>query len=116
MNVSFNDFGAKVPDKDRYERGVDYLWHEFDLEFEDAFYLIKSLKNNRSSVMICAPSAVVDFYIFDDELNVQIDGDGFWHGSNLDLDTAREILRVAVEGCEHFGERIPGTNLEWDVY
>ena len=116
MNVSFKDFGANVPDKDRYERGVDYLWHEFDLEFEDAFYLVRQLKNNRSSVMICTPSAVVDFYIFNDELNVQIDADGFWHASNLGLDTAKEILKVAFEGCEHFGEYIPGTNLNWDVY
>jgi hypothetical protein len=116
MNVSLKDFGANVSDKDHYERGVDYLWHEFELGLEDAFYLVRSLKNNRSSVTICAPSAIVDFYIFDDELNVQIDGDGFWHGSNLDLDTAKEILRVAVAGCEHFGEHMPGTNREWDVY
>ena len=116
MNVSLKDFGANVPDKARYERGVDYLWHEFDLGFEDAFYLVKQLKNNRSSVTICAPSAIVDFYIFDDELNVQIDADGFWHASNLDLDTAKAILRAAFEGCEHFGEQIPGTNLTWDVY
>lgn len=116
MNISFKDFGANVPDKDRYERGVDYLCHEFDLEFEDAFYLVKHLKNNRSSVTLYAPSAVVDYYIFDDALNVQIDGDGFWHASNLDLDTAKGILRVAFEGCEHFGEQIPGTTRAWDVY
>ena len=33
MYVSFKDFGANVPQKDRHERGVDYLWHEFDLGF-----------------------------------------------------------------------------------
>ena len=116
MNVSLKDFGANVPDKGCYERGIDYPWHEFDLEFEDAFYLVKHLKNNHSSVAICAPSAIVDFYIFNDELNVQIDGDGFWHASNLDMDTAKEILRIASEGCEQFGEVIPGTNHDWDVY
>lgn len=116
MNVSLKDFGAHVPDKDRYERGVDYLLHEFDLGFEDAFYLVKCLKNNRSSVTVCAPAAVVDFYVFSGELNVQIDGDRFWHGSKLDLDTAREILRVAAEGCGDFGERMPGMGLAWDVY
>ena len=116
MNISLKDFGANVPGKDRYERGVDYLWHEFDLDFEDAFYLVKQLKNNRSSVIVHAPSAVVDFYVFNDELNVQIDGDGFWHESNIDLEVAREILRVAWEGCEHFGSQIPGTNREWDAY
>jgi len=116
MNVSFKDFGANVPDKEHYECGVDYLWHEFNLEFGDAFYLVEKLKNNRSSVMVSAPSAFVDFYIFDDALHVQIDADGFWHESNLDLQVAKEILRVAWEGCEHFGSQIPGTNREWDAY
>lgn len=116
MNISFQDFGVNVPEKDRYERGVDYLLHEFDLEFEDALYLVKQLRNNRSSVTIYAPSAIVDFYIFDNELNVQIDGDGFWHASNLDPDTAEQIMRVAFDGCEHFGEHIPSTNRNWDVY
>ncbi|MGH9943864.1 MAG: hypothetical protein ACRD9R_16085 [Pyrinomonadaceae bacterium] len=116
MNVSFEDFGANVPEKDRYERGVDYLLHEFDLGLEDAFYLVKNLKNNHSSVTIYAPSAIVMFYISSGQLYVQIDGDGFWHGSDFDMDTAKEILSAAVDGCEHFGERIPGTSREWDVY
>jgi hypothetical protein len=118
MNISFDDYGSNVPRKERYERGIDYLSHEFDLGFEDAFYLVSHLKNNRSSVSICAPAAIVEFYVFDNELNVQIDGygSGFWHASNLDLPTAREILRVASDGCEDFGARIHGTNREWDVY
>lgn len=119
MNVTFDDYGPNVPDKERYEHGVDYLSHEFDLGFEDAFYLVSQLKNNRSSVQIGAPMASVLFYIFDNLLHVQIDGcgdPGFWHGSNLDLPTAREILRVATDGCEDFGMHIPGTDREWDVY
>lgn len=48
MNVSLMDFGANVPEKKRSQQGVDYLHHEFDLEFEDAFYLVEHLKNNRS--------------------------------------------------------------------
>lgn len=116
MNVGFQDFSPNIPDKDRYENGVDYLWHDFDLEFEDAFYLIKQLKNNRSSVVIYSFSAVVDFYIFDDALHVQIDGDGFWHASDFDLEIAREILRVTYEGYADFGTHIPGTCREWDAY
>ena len=116
MKIGFQDFSPNVPHKDRYECGIDYLWHDFDLEFEDAFYLIKQLKNNRSSVVIYAPLAVVDFYIFDNALHVQIDGDGFWHASNLSLEITKEILRITYEGCEHFGSQISGTNQEWDAY
>jgi hypothetical protein len=118
MNVSFSDFGPDIPRMEMYERGVDYLSHEFDLGFEDIFYLVSCLKNNRSHVDVFAPSATVQFYIFNRELNVQIDGlfSGFWHASNVDLATAREILRVASKGCTDFGVQIPGTNRDWDVY
>ncbi len=88
----------------------------FDLEFEDAFYLIKQLKRNRSSVAIYAPLATVDFFISNDALEVQIDGDSTWVASDLDLEVAREILRATYEGCEDFGSQIPGTNREWDAY
>ena len=116
MKVSFKDFGPKVPDKDRYERGIDYLHHDFDLELDDAFYLISQLKHNRSSVAIYTTSAVVDFFIDRDGLNVQIDGDSTWVASDLDLDVAKEILNATYEGCEDFGTKIPGTTIEWDAY
>ncbi|HEX8289122.1 MAG TPA: hypothetical protein VF556_14055 [Pyrinomonadaceae bacterium] len=116
MNVSFKDFSSYVPDKERYERGVDYLCHDLDLEFEDAFYLIKTLKHNHSSIAVYTPSAVVSFFIFDNALHVQIDGDSTWAASDLDLNVAKEILRVAWEGCEDFGSQIPGTNQEWGAY
>ena len=75
------------------------------------------LKHEHSDVTIDARSAVVMFYISGGELYVQIDSpDGFWHGSNFDLSTAKEILRVAVEGNGQFGERMQGTDREWDVY
>jgi len=117
MRISFSDFGPQVPVKEKYQSGIDYVSHEFDLGFEDAFYLVSQLKTNRSHVDICAPEAMVSFYIFDNELNVQIDGygAGFWHGSNLDLETAREILRMASDGCQDFGQHIPGTSRIWDV-
>jgi hypothetical protein len=117
MYVSFRDFGPNVPTKDRYERGVDYLEHEFDFDIEKAVQLVEFLKHEHSDVIIDAPPALVIFYISGGELYVQIDTpDGFWHGSNFDLKTAREILRVAVEGDGQFGEHMPGTDREWDVY
>ncbi|MEZ5429483.1 MAG: hypothetical protein R2747_24780 [Pyrinomonadaceae bacterium] len=117
MKVSFKDFGANVPVKQKYECGVDYLWHDFDLAFEDAFYLVEKLKNNHSSVIVFTLWAAVDFYFFNDALHVQIDtATGFWHESSLDLPVAKEILKVAWAGCEHFGSQIPGTVREWDAY
>ena len=114
MNVGFQDFRPDVPDKDFYERGVDYLWQDFDLDLADTFNLLKQLKTNRSSLVVYAPSVIVDFYIFDNMLCVQIDGDGFWHESDLDLETAKEILRVAFDGCDDFGSQVPGTNRHWE--
>ena len=118
MKVTFHDFGASVPLKPRYERGIDFLTDEFDLEFKDALYLVSNLKNNRSSLFILAPSTMVDFYISDGELNVQIEdcGPGIWCASNLDLATAEAILKAAFEGLEDFGSQIPGTDRTWDVY
>ena len=116
MKVSFKDFGPHVPDKDRYERGIDYLHHDFDLELDDAFYLVSQLKHNRSSVAIYTTSTVVDFLIDRDGLNVQIDGNSTWVASDLDLDVAKEILKATYAGCEDFGTTIPGTTIEWDAY
>jgi len=116
MNVSFKHFSPEAPVKDRYERGVDYLVHDFNLGVEEAFYLVSELKNDRSHVTIYATSTVVDFFILGGKLGVQIDGDSTWVASDLDLAVAREILRATYEGCEDFGERILGTNIEWDAY
>ena len=116
MKIGFQDFSPNIPHKNRYERGVDYLWHDFDLEFEDAFYLLEKLKTNRSGVIVYTPSVIVHFYLFDNLLCVQIDGDGFWHQTNIDLESAREILRTTYEGCNDFGSQVPNTNREWDSY
>jgi hypothetical protein len=116
MKVSFKDFGPHVPDKDRYECGIDYLHHDFDLELDDAFYLVSHLKHNHSSVAIYAGPTVLDFSIDRDGLNVQIEGDSTWVASDLALDVAKEILKAAYDGCEDFGTTIPGTTIEWDAY
>ena len=116
MIVNFKDFSQNVPYKQWYEECIDYLHHSFDLEFEDAFYLVQHLKREHSSVCIIASEAIVDFIIFNNALTVQIDGLSTWFGENLDLDVAKEILRVAWDGCEDFGSQIPGTDREWDVH
>lgn len=115
MRISFTDFSPNIPPKDRYEYIIDYICHDFDLDIEDAFYLIKNLKHNQSSVVIYANS-IVDFHIFDEKLHVQIDGDGFWFAENLDLEIAKEILRITYEGYLYFGKFISDTGREWDAY
>jgi hypothetical protein len=115
MEVSFKDFNPNTPIKERYEYIVDYISHDFDLKFEDTFYLIKQLKHNQSSVVIFA-DAVVDFHIFDNVLHVQIDGEGFWYAENISLEIAREILKSTFEGCMDFGQYIPTTEREWEAY
>lgn len=104
-----------TPLKDRYEYVVDYISHDFDLAFEDAFYLIKQLKHNRSSVLIFA-EAIADFHIYDDVLHVQIDGDGFWYAENIDLDMANAILRMVYNNYGDFGKFIPNTSREWEAW
>lgn len=116
MNISFQDFSPNIVDKDHYEYGVDYLSYEFNLELEDAFHLLTQLKNNKSNVIAYAPSTVVDFYIFDNMLCVQIDSVGFWHQTNISLEVAKKILKATFEGCEDFGSQIPGTSDEWECY
>jgi hypothetical protein len=116
MEVSFKDFGPHVPDKDRYERGIDYLRHDFDLEFEEAVYLVSQLKHNHSSVFIYTTSTAVGFFVDSNQLHVQIDGYSTWCASDVDLAVAKEILKAAYEGCEDFGTTIPGTTIEWDAY
>ncbi|HEY0460837.1 MAG TPA: hypothetical protein VGC97_17000 [Pyrinomonadaceae bacterium] len=90
MRVTFSDFNPNTPIKERYEYIVDYISHDFDLEFEDAFYL--------------------------NALDVQIDGDGLWYAQNIDFETAEEILKAIYEGCEYFGQYLPGTSREWDTW
>lgn len=115
MEVSYTDFNPNSPTKDRYEYVIDYISHDFDLEFEDVFYLIKQLKHNRSSVVIYA-NAIADFHIFDDVLHIQIDGDGFWYAENIDIETAKEILRKVYEGCGYFGQFVSNTSREWESW
>ncbi|HEY0770466.1 MAG TPA: hypothetical protein VGD31_09020 [Sphingobacteriaceae bacterium] len=115
MKVTFSDFNPNTPIKERYEYIVDYISHDFDLEFEEAFYLIKQLKHNRSSVIIYG-HAVADFLIYDDALDVQIDGAGLWYAQNIDFETAEEILKATYEGLEYFGQYLPGTSREWDTW
>ena len=115
MEVTFTDFNPHTPLKERYEYVVDYISHSFDLDFEDAFYLIKQLKNHRSSVVVYA-KAIADFQFYDGVLCVQIDSAGFWFAENLDLETARSILKLVYDGYDYFGQFLPNTNKEWEAY
>lgn len=117
LKVQFSHFSPDVPAKNLYRQGVDYLSHEFELEFADALHLLKELKNHRSDLVINAPFAWLDFYIEEDNsLWVEIGGhNGLWAVSEIDLGIGEEILRIAYQGGD-FGEQIPTTNRTWDAY
>jgi len=118
MKMQLTHYKPGIPPKSFYQQGVDYLQQEFDLEFEDALYLLKELKNHRDNLWVDAPSAVLDFYIEDDgSLWVEIYGltNSLWAISEIDLSISEEILSIAYEG-EAFGEQIPTTDRTWDAY
>jgi hypothetical protein len=117
MKVSYTHFSPNAPIRDLYQEGVDYLRHDFDFGFEDALYLLKELKNQRSSLWVDAPACSLNFYIESDgSLWVEIYGNnGLWVVSEIDLATGIEILRIAFDGGE-FGDQIPTTNRTWDAY
>lgn len=96
------------------ESSVRHTRLEDDLEFEQAFELIKQLKEHKSSVDIYAPSVCTQFYFFEGELCVQIDGCGFWADSPLNFDDVEEILRLTYEDCDDFSGILPGTDWRSD--
>jgi hypothetical protein len=117
MKVRLTQFSAAAPVRDRYQEGVDYLCHEFDLELKDAVYLIGELKNHRSSLSVQGANSSVEFYVEGDgTLRVEIYGDdGFWSDTEVEFGIASEILRMVYVG-EIFGSLIPTTQREWDAY
>ena len=117
MKVSFTHFSSDAPIKPFYQQAVDYLVHEFDLKFEDAAYLLRELRNHRSSLWVNALTCSLNFYIESDKsLRVEIYGDnGLWADSEVEMPIDIEILKQAYEGGE-FREFIPTTNKEWDAY
>ena len=117
MKVSFTHFSPNAPTRELYREGADYLRHDFDLGFDEALYLLRELKNHRSSLRVDAPASSLDFYIESDgSLWVEIYGDdGLWAVSEIDLEIGAEFLRIAFDGGE-FGEHIPTTGRIWDAY
>lgn len=117
MRTSFTHFSPNAAIRDRYQQGVDFLTHDFDLEFDETLYLLKELRNHRSRLSVEGPRSFLNFYIESDgSLRVEIDGDnGLWADSEVEVGAAIEILRMAVAGQE-FGKLIPTTNREWDAY
>ena len=118
MKVIFDHFSPDAVERERYQQGVDYLSHDFDLEFDDTLYLLTNLKNHRSKLLVTVPEVHLNFYIESDgSLRVEIDDykTGLWADSEVDLRVATEILRMAFAG-ESFRETIPTTDREWDAY
>ena len=118
MKVIFDHFSSGAVERERYQEGVDYLSHNFDLEFDDTLYLLTNLKNHRSRLLVTVPKVQLHFYIeYDRSLRVEIDDyeTGLWADTEVDLRIATEILRMAFAG-ESFREVIPTTDREWDAY
>ena len=117
VKVSYTHFSPSASLRDLYQEGADYLRHEFDFGFDEALYLLKELKNHRSSLWVDAPACSLNFYIESEgSLWVEIYGNnGLWAVSEIDLAIGTEILRIAFDGGE-FGEHIPTTNRVWDAY
>ena len=117
MKTSFTHFSPNAAARDHYTQGVDYLTHDFDLEFDSTLYLLRELRNHRSRLSVQASRNSVDFYIESDgSLRVEIyDDNGLWADSEVEVGVAVEILRMAFAG-EEFGKFIPTTNREWDAY
>jgi hypothetical protein len=117
MKVSYIHFSPNAPIRGLYQEGADYLSHDFDFGFDDALFLLKELKNHRSSLSVEALACSLNFYIeIDGSLWVEIYGNnGLWAASEIDLAIGTEILRIAFDGGE-FGEYVPTTNRVWDAY
>jgi hypothetical protein len=116
MKVSYKHFSPGAVIRERYREGVDYLEHNFDLGFDDILYLLKELKNDRSQLWVYAPECTLGVFIHGDStLSVDIDSCDLWAASEITLDAAVEILRMAFDS-EEFGELIPTTNQEWGAY
>ena len=80
MKVSYSHFSPNAPIRDLYQEGADYLRHDFDFGFDETLYLLKELKNHRSSLWVDAPASSLNFYIENDgSLWVEIYGNrGLW--------------------------------------
>ena len=117
MKAWYTHFSPNAVIRERYQRGVDYLEHEFDLGFDDTLYLLKELKPDRDSLSLQSSDHTVRFYFESDQtLWVEVDDiNGLWAVSEINLDVGTAILRIAFDGGK-FGEHIPTTDREWDAY
>lgn len=117
MKVYFDHYSPNAVERERYQEGVDYLRHKFDLEFDDTLYLLKELKNNHSTLSLDAPQCYVQFFV-DQEGSLSVDLDtvtGLWAFAEVTMEAAIEIVRRAFTG-EEFGWNIPTTDQEWGAY
>ena len=117
MKVNHHQFNLDTPAKDLYQQGVDFLQHDFELNFDETFHLLKNLQNHRSSLFVESATCALSFYIEkDNSLWVEVmDSANLWAISKIDLEIAKEILKIAVaDGI--FEEHMPTTNRFWDGY
>ena len=117
MKVCYTHFSPNAVIRERYQEGVDYLNHDFDLGFDATLCLLKELKNERCRLSMETPKSSLCFFI-DSENNLWVDLDdlnGLWAQSEVSLEAATEIIRMVFDGTE-FGELVPTTDKVWDAY
>src|ERR1044072_407491 len=118
MKVCYTHFSPGAVVRERYQRGVDYLDHEFDLGFDDTLYLLQELKGDRNSLWVGSSECSLYFTFDTSEGTLWVDLDamnGLWASSDVTLEAATEILRIVFEGGE-FGDLVPTTDREWAAY
>ena len=118
MKVCYTHFSPNAVIRERCREGVDYLNHNFDLGFDDTVYLLKELKKNERCTLSIQTAKSSLYFFIDSEKNLWVDLDdisSLWAQSEVSLEAATEIIRIAFEGGD-FDELIPTTDKEWDAY
>lgn len=90
----------------------------FECSVEDALYILKRIENSESGLYVETERYFLDFHIAEERLLcVEIDkvNNNFWAYSDIDLEKAEAILRIASESKE-FNEFVPTTNELWGAY
>jgi hypothetical protein len=95
--------------------------HDFNLELEDIFYLLKELiksSNSKNRLWVESSSCALDFSL-DEEMNLWVEicssSNSLWTVSEIDLTIGEEILKIA-QAEKDFSEIMPTTNINWDAY
>lgn len=117
MQLTFHAFAPGAPRQTLYQRGVDYLAHEYDVSPQEAYNFIEKLDDPRDSFHLHDPEGYL-LHVWKEEdqsLWVEIQGMDFWAISEVSLDAAKAILDM-VARRESFGDYVPTTGHIWDAY